>query len=111
MKVHQRIKRHTKIRKRVSGTPERPRLAVFRSNRFLSAQIIDDTAGTTLVSASDVKSTAKGRIERAKAVGAEIASLAKAKKISRVVFDRAGFLYAGRVQAFAEAARAGGLEF
>lgn len=111
MKSQQRIKRHIKIRKSLSGTAERPRLAVFRSNRFISAQVIDDVAGKTIVSASDMKSKTKGRVERAKAVGAEIASLAKAKKITKVVFDRAGFLYAGRVQAFADAARAGGLEF
>ena len=100
------------------GTAERPRLAVFRSNRFISAQIIDDVAGKTLVAVSDAKMSvkmAKGGAPRktanAEAVGTEIAKLASAKKITTVVFDRAGFLYAGRVRAFAEAARKGGLLF
>lgn len=104
MKRESRIKRHIKLRYKVTGTAERPRLAVFRSNRFISAQIIDDTAGKTLVAAHDIKKSAEG-------VGAKIAEAAKAKKITKVVFDRGGFLYAGRIRAFADAARKAGLEF
>ncbi|MEK7557117.1 MAG: 50S ribosomal protein L18 [Patescibacteria group bacterium] len=118
MKHEQRIKRHIKLRKKIKGTAERPRLAVFRSNRFISAQIIDDVAGKTLVSASDAKfpvakskEGAPRRIANAEAVGTAIAEAAKAKKITKVVFDRAGFLYAGRVRALADAARKNGLEF
>lgn len=110
------------------GTSARPRLSVFRSNKFMYAQIIDDEKGTTLVSATDKvlegksvgakkdsKKTGKGgrtkKLERAKAVGEAIANLAKEKKIEKVVFDRGGFLYSGRVKALAEGARAGGLKF
>ena len=112
MNRDQRIKRHIKLRKKISGTAERPRLAVFRSNRFISAQIIDDTAGKTLVAASDAKmAVGVKRLARAEAVGMVIAEAAKGKGITAVVFDRAGFLYAGRVRAFADAARKGGLVF
>lgn len=118
MKAESRIKRHIKLRKKIMGTAERPRLAVFRSNRYISAQLIDDVAGTTIVAANDAKMPAKAakggaprKVANAEAVGAEIAKLALAKKITKVVFDRAGFLYAGRVRAFADAARKGGLEF
>ena len=118
MKADSRIKRHIKLRKKIMGTAERPRLAVFRSNRCISAQIIDDVAGRTIVAASDAKmpvKAAKGGAPRktanAEAVGMAIAEAAKAKKITTVVFDRAGFLYAGRVRAFADAARKGGLLF
>lgn len=110
MKHSSRIKRHIKIRHKISGTAERPRLAVFRSNRFISAQLIDDVAGKTILSSSD-KGMKAAKVARAEAVGKAIAEAAKAKKITKVVFDRAGFLYAGRVRAFADAARAGGLEF
>ncbi len=103
-KREKRINRHKKLRHKVTGTAERPRLAVFRSNRFISAQLIDDTAGKTLAAVHDIK-------KNAEAAGEKIAGEAKAKKITAVVFDRAGFLYAGRVKAFAEAARKGGLEF
>lgn len=105
-KAESRVQRHNKIRKLITGTAERPRLSVFRSNRFMSAQIIDDVAGKTLVSASNLKTKAKPE-----AVAVELAKAAQAKKIKSVVFDRAGFLYAGRVKAFADAARKAGLEF
>ncbi len=88
-----------------------PRLAIFRSARFITAQLIDDTKGVTLAQASDMKSTKGTKVERAKAVGAEIATKAKAAKIDKIVFDRGGFLYAGRVKALADAAREGGLTF
>lgn len=110
-----RSRRRTGIRKRVQGTPDRPRLAVYRSLSHVYAQVIDDLAGVTLVSASTrdkgVSLDSTGNIDAAKVVGAAIAQKAKAKGISKVVFDRGGFLYHGRVKALAEAAREGGLDF
>lgn len=108
-----RQKRHLRIRKKVSGTPECPRLNVFRSNANISAQIIDDVNGKTLASASSVNMDIKngGNVEAAKLVGAELAKRALEKDIKKVVFDRGGYLYTGRVQALADAAREGGLEF
>ncbi len=105
-----RDRRHTRVRSKISGTSERPRLAIFRSNRFVSAQVIDDTVGRTLVAAHgrDAKGAAS---VQAKAVGAEIAKKAKAAGITTVVFDRAGYMYAGQVKALADAAREGGLAF
>ena len=113
-----RIRRHARVRKKVSGSPERPRLAVFRSNRHIYAQLIDDVAAVTLVSASDAEVSAdkKGakdndsKTARAKAVGELIASRAKEAGIDRAVFDRGGRLYHGRVAALAEGAREGGLQ-
>lgn len=110
-KVQKRQRRHTRIRARVSGTAARPRLAVFRSNTSIYAQIIDDVAGKTLAAASDLKLTSGTKSERAAAVGAELATKAKDLKIETVVFDRGGFLYAGRVKALADAARSAGLNF
>lgn len=108
-----RQKRHNRIRKRVAGTPERPRLAVYRSLNHIYAQIIDDEAGRTLAGASslgaaDVKG---GNLDGAKAVGLLVAERAKAAGVTQVVFDRGGYLYHGRVKALADAAREGGLEF
>ena len=107
--------RHARIRENLSGTSERPRLCVFRSNKNIEAQIIDDVKGVTLVSVSslekELKLTNGGNIEAAKVVGTEIAKRAKKAKINTVVFDRGGYLYHGRVAALAEAAREGGLEF
>ena len=109
-----------RLRKRVAGTPERPRLAVFRSVSHIYAQVIDDQAGTTLVSASTTEPALKakltdgakgGNLAGAKAIGAAVAERLKAKGITRVVFDRGGFLYHGRVKAVADAAREAGLEF
>lgn len=107
---------HSRIRERISGTMERPRLNVYRSLNHIYTQLIDDSTGTTLASASSFgrKSEEKlygGNIEAAKKVGALIAERAKAKGIKRVVFDRGGYLYHGRVKALAEAAREAGLEF
>ncbi len=104
-------RRHARIRSRIMGTAERPRLAVFRSNKCIYAQLIDDVAGVTLVAASDIKATTGTKSERAAKVGSDIATGAKAKNINSVVFDRGGFAYTGRVQALADAARAGGLNF
>ncbi len=110
-KNYHRMRRHNRIRAKVSGTASAPRLAVFRSARFITAQLIDDEKHATIVAASDLKATKGTKLERAKTVGTEIAKLAKEKKIEKVVFDRGGFLYAGRVKALAEAAREGGLVF
>jgi len=103
--------RHKRIRSKISGTAETPRLAVFRSNRNIYAQIIDDTKGNTLVSFSSDKAKAKTLMEGAKETGVQIAKLAIAKGITKIVFDRGGFNYTGRIKALAEAAREGGLQF
>jgi large subunit ribosomal protein L18 len=108
-----RIRRHKRVRTKISGTPECPRMSVFRSNANIEVQIIDDVAGNTLVSASSVamKLENGGNIEAAKTVGTEIAKRAQEKNINKVVFDRGGYIYTGRVKALAEAAREAGLEF
>ena len=110
----ERARRHARVRNKISGTAECPRLCVFRSNTGIYAQIIDDVAGNTLVSAStldkEVK-TKKSNIEAAKEVGTLIAKRATAKKIKNVVYDRSGYIYHGIVKELAEAAREGGLEF
>ena len=109
-----RVRRHNRVRKHVRGEAERPRLAVFRSNKHIVAQVIDDRAGRTLASASSLEADLKsggGNKESAKKVGARVAERAKAAGISKVVFDRGGFLYHGRVAALADAAREAGLEF
>ena len=110
-----RLERHKRIRTNLRGTDSKPRLNVFRSNANITAQIIDDEKGVTLVSAStlekDLKITNGGNVEAAKLIGAEIAKRAKKAKITKVVFDRGGYLYHGRVKALAEAARENGLEF
>ena len=109
----QRIKRHARVRGKISGTAERPRLSVFRSEKNIYAQIIDDVAGNTLVAASSVeKDFGPGsNKEAARKVGKLIAERALAKGIEEVVFDRGGYIYHGRVAALAEGAREGGLEF
>jgi large subunit ribosomal protein L18 len=110
----QRIKRHVRVRGKISGTPERPRLNVFRSNANIYAQIIDDVNGVTLTSASTLEKDfegATGNCEAAKKVGLKVAERAKDKGITEVVFDRGGYIYHGRVAALAEGAREGGLEF
>lgn len=107
-----RLRRHARVRKTISGTSEMPRLNVFRSNKEIYAQVIDDVNGITLVSSSSKElKTNGGNIEGAKAVGKDIATKCKAKKIEKVVFDRGGYLYHGRVAALADAARENGLEF
>ena len=108
----QRLKRHKRVRAVISGTAERPRLNVFRSNKNISAQIIDDAAGVTLVAASSVTMEGNGgNKEAARAVGALVAKLALEKGIEVVVFDRGGYIYHGRVQQLADGAREGGLKF
>ena len=110
----QRLKRHLRVRAKVSGTPERPRLNVFRSEKNIYAQIIDDVAGTTLVSASTVEKGFEGNggnCDAAKKIGAVVAERALQKGIEEVVFDRGGYIYHGRIKALAEGAREGGLKF
>ena len=112
-----RVKKHMRIRNRFSGTAERPRLAVFRSNNHMYAQIIDDTVGNTLVSASTLEKEIKAELEKTNNVdaaaylGTVIAKRALEKGISEVVFDRGGFIYQGKIAALAEAAREAGLQF
>ena len=110
----QRLKRHKRVRGKISGTPERPRLNVFRSETNIYAQVIDDVHGVTLVSASSLDKEFEGKgsnVEAARKVGQMVAERAKAKGIDTVVFDRGGYVYHGRVQALAEGAREGGLNF
>ena len=109
-----RQKRHARVRRNISGTAECPRLNVFRSNKHIYAQLIDDVAGVTLASASTLDENVSEdatKVEQAAAVGKAIAEAAKAKNISTVVFDRSGYLYHGRIQALADAARENGLDF
>ena len=105
-----RVRRHARVRKKVAGTPERPRLAVYRSNRHIYAQLVDDGAARTVVSASDAGISDGDKSARAKQVGQALAERAKAAGVERVVFDRGGRLYHGRVKALADGAREGGLE-
>ncbi|AUF83320.1 50S ribosomal protein L18 [Mesoplasma syrphidae] len=112
-KAESRKRRHFRVRNKISGTTSRPRLNVFKSNTNFYAQIIDDTTGVTLVSASTLKMdlNSKSNAEAAIKVAEEITKLALSKNIEEVVFDRGGYLYHGKVKAFAEAARANGLKF
>ena len=116
-RVEVRVKKHMKVRNRLSGTAERPRLAVFRSNNHMYAQIIDDTVGNTLVAASTLEKDVKAELEHTNDVaaaaylGTVIAKKALDKGIKTVVFDRGGFVYQGKIKALAEAAREAGLEF
>ena len=105
-----RVRRHARVRRKVAGTPDRPRLAVFRSNRHIYAQLVDDQAARTLAAASDADLTDGDKSSRAKQVGRSLAERARAAGIERAVFDRGGRLYHGRVRALAEGAREGGLE-
>lgn len=112
-----RVKRHARVRAKISGTPEMPRLSVYRSLNHIYAQVIDDVAGNTLVAAStvekDIAKLVKGKTknEAAKIVGAEVAKKALAKGIEKVVFDRGGYIYTGRVSSLADGAREAGLKF
>ena len=113
-KNEQRNRRHRRIRAKVFGTAERPRLAIFKSLSYIYAQLIDDTKGVTLASASDMGlrgAKANTKTERARLAGEALAKAAKAKGVSVVVFDRGGFIYTGRVRAIADGAREGGLTF
>jgi len=112
-----RVRRHTRVRKHISGTPERPRLNVYRSMAEIYAQVIDDRAGNTLVAASSIDQELRVQMaglkksEQARLVGKALADRAKSKGITKVVFDRGGYRYIGRVKALADGAREGGLEF
>jgi large subunit ribosomal protein L18 len=110
-----RVRRHRRVRKKIVGTPERPRLSVFRSNKHLVLQVIDDTTGRTLAAASTheraLQGSGTGNVAAATAVGSALAERARAAGVERVVFDRGGFAYHGRVAAAAQAARDAGLEF
>lgn len=110
-KATKRQARHKRIRAKVSGTADRPRLAVYRSNTAIYAQLIDDTKAHTIAAANTTQSKAKTQPERAKETGLAIAKLAKSAGVAAVVFDRGGFLYAGSIKALADGAREGGLTF
>lgn len=113
-KREQKERRHRRIRAKIFGTADKPRLSVFRSNKFIYGQIVDDTAGRTMFAVSDMlldSGTKKTKLERAKIVGAMLGKMAVDKKIGNVVFDRGGFIYTGRVKALAEGAREAGLKF
>ena len=111
IKKEKRERRHAKIRNKISGTKEIPRLSVFKSNKHISVELINDVLGTTLASAHSREVKGKTMMEKSALVGASIALKAKAKKISKVVFDRGGFIYTGNVKALADSARSGGLKF
>lgn len=108
-KQMKRERRHRRIRTHIAGSATRPRLSVFRSNKFIYAQLIDDSAGKTIASASTKTMKGKTTLEKATALGKAVAELATGKKIKQVVFDRGGYLYTGRIKAVAEGAREGGL--
>jgi large subunit ribosomal protein L18 len=111
LKRQNRHKRHKRVRAKISGTSAKPRLSVFRSNKHIYLQLINDEKKATLLSASDINLKNKKKTEKAKEVGMEIAKKALAKKILRVIFDKGGYKYHGRVKAAAEGAREGGLKF
>ena len=111
IKKIQRDRRRKRIRAKIFGTGEKPRFSVFRSNKYITAQLIDDSKGVTLAFATSKNFKGKSALERARMVGAEIAKQAKSKNISKVVFDRGGYLYTGSISAVADGAREAGLKF
>jgi large subunit ribosomal protein L18 len=111
LKNQKRARRQKRIRAKIAGTAERPRLSVFKSNKYIYVQLIDDEKGSTVVSGTTKEIKAKTPALAAKELGAEIAKKAAAKKIKEVVFDRGGFIYTGKIKAIAEGAREGGLKF
>jgi large subunit ribosomal protein L18 len=110
-KLARRTRRHVRIRAKVSGDATRPRLAVYKSNRFMSVQVINDDLGTTIAAGSTKTLKGSTELEKASLLGKEIAKLAKAKGVEKVVFDRGGYIYTGKVRALADGAREGGLDF
>ena len=110
-KTEQRQVRHARIRARVSGTDKKPRLSIFKSNRHMYAQLIDDASGVTIIGISSEKADGKNMSEKSKSLGKMIAQAALAKKIAEIAFDRGGFKYTGKIKTFADAAREGGLKF
>ena len=111
LKLKKRIRRHAKVRSTISGTKDMPRLSVFKSNKYISAQLIDDVNAVTLASAHSREVKGKTMMEKSALVGESIAAKAVAKKITKAVFDRGGFIYTGNVKALADGARKGGLKF
>ena len=111
IKIEKRVRRQRRTRSKVIGTAQRPRLTVFKSNKYIYAQLIDDDKNQTIISVSSVKMGVNGLMEKAKKVGSEIAKIAKEKKIKKVVFDKGRYLFTGRVKALADSSREGGLEF
>ena len=112
IKINKKETRHKRVRAKIKGTNERPRLSVFKSNKYIALQLIDDVTGKTIVSVSDSQEKGKGtKTDKAKTAGKKLAELALAKKIKEVVFDKGGYKYHGRVKAVAEGAREGGLKF
>ena len=111
IKIEKRVRRQRRTRAKVVGTAQRPRLTVFKSNKYIYAQIIDDEKKQTVASASSVKMGANGLMDKAMGVGSELAKIAKEKKVKKVVFDKGGYLFTGRVKALADSSREGGLEF
>ena len=111
IRIEKRARRHKRIRSRVSGTAEVPRLSAFRSNKFMYTELVNDDLGVTVAAASSSKSKTVNKIEAAREVGKEIAAKALSQKIKKVVFDRGGYVYTGRVKALADGAREGGLKF
>lgn len=111
IKKEKRTRRHARIRAKVFGTAEKPRLCVYKSNKHISVQIIDDENGVTIASAHSRDVKGKGMMQKAMLVGESVAEKAKTKKVTKVVFDRGGFIYTGNVKAIADGARKGGLEF
>ena len=111
LKADSRARRHARIRARISGTKEMPRLSIFKSNRHMYAQLIDDVSGATIIGLSSEKAVGKNMTEKSKDLGKMIAKEALAKKISKIAFDRGGFKYTGKIKLFADSAREGGLKF
>lgn len=111
VKSDQRKTRHARIRAKISGTTEKPRLSIFKSNRHMYAQLIDDATGATIIGISSEKAEGKNMTEKSKELGKMIAKEALAKKISKIAFDRGGFKYTGKIKLFADSAREGGLKF
>lgn len=111
LKENQRKSRHARIRARISGTKEMPRLSIFKSNRHMYAQLIDDVSGSTIIGLSSEKATGKNMTEKSKELGKMIAKEALSKKISKIAFDRGGFKYTGKIKLFADSARLAGLQF
>lgn len=110
-KKEKRVRRHAKIRSSISGTADCPRLSVFKSNKYISAQLIDDVNNVTLAASHSRDVKGKGMLEKSAKVGVSIAEKAKALKVSKAVFDRGGFVYTGNIKALADGAREGGLKF
>ncbi len=111
IKYEKRERRHRRIRAKISGTGDMPRLSIYKSNKQMYAQLIDDTKGHTIAAISTAKINGKGMIEKAKSAGIEIAKVALSKNIKKIVFDRGGFIYTGQVKSLADGAREGGLIF